>query len=70
VLKAWRGRGVGTLLVGALVAGAADLGLAEVDLNSQTHAVAFYAKLGFAVRGDAFVEAGIPHQNMVMRVPR
>ncbi len=68
VVKVWRKRGVGARLVEALVAVAREAGLASVDLDSQVHAVGFYEKLGFEARGDVFMEAGIPHQNMVRRL--
>ena len=64
VVKAWRERGVGAGLVGALVEAAREAGLASVDLDSQVHAVGFYQKLGFEAHGEVFMEAGIPHQNM------
>ncbi len=68
VIKVWRKRGVGARLVEALVEVAREAGLASVDLDSQVHAVGFYEKLGFEARGDVFMEAGIPHQNMVRRL--
>ena len=43
---------------------AAECGLESVDLDSQVHAIGFYQKLGFEIRGEEFMEAGIPHQNM------
>jgi predicted GNAT family N-acyltransferase len=36
----------------------------RVVLNAQTHAVPFYTRLGFAVAGATFMEAGIPHVTM------
>lgn len=68
VLERWRGRGIGARLVEEMVVRARDAGLASVDLDSQTHAIPFYEKLGFASRGEVFMEAGIPHQNMVRRI--
>ena len=65
VLAEWRGRGVGARLVEEIVAAARESGLSLVDLDSQVHAIAFYEKLGFEARGDVFMEAGIPHQNML-----
>ncbi len=66
VVSRWRRRGVGSLLVAALIEDARSAGLASVDLDSQIHAVGFYQKLGFAERGDSFMEAGIAHQNMAL----
>lgn len=33
-------------------------------LGSQTHACAFYEKLGFTAFGDEYMDAGIPHYDM------
>jgi predicted GNAT family N-acyltransferase len=35
-----------------------------VALNAQRHAAAFYARFGFAIAGQEFMEAGIPHVAM------
>ena len=59
-----RGRGVGTLIVQALVDAAVAARLDAVWLSSQCHAVGFYERLGFAAYGEMFVEAGIDHIHM------
>ena len=59
-----RGKGVGGAVLEALVAEAARAGLAEVSLNAQVHALAFYRRHGFVEYGDVFMEAGIPHRAM------
>ena len=64
VLAEWRGRGVGHALIEALMDEARALGWPEVTLNSQTHAMPFYARHGFEAFGDEFIEAGIPHRKM------
>jgi predicted GNAT family N-acyltransferase len=64
VVRAARGQGVGGLLLEALVERARARGMRRVALNAQTHAVPFYARFGFAVEGEAFIEAGIPHVAM------
>jgi predicted GNAT family N-acyltransferase len=68
VLAPWRGRGVGARLVRTMLALARDAGLGSVDLDSQVRAVGFYEKLGFEARGEEFMEAGIPHRNMVLEL--
>lgn len=60
-----RGRGLGAVLVRALAERAADRGLRVLYLGSQTHAVGFYARLGFVVFGEPFDDAGLPHRHMV-----
>jgi predicted GNAT family N-acyltransferase len=64
VLAEWRGRGVGAALVRVLLEQARALGYAEVDLHAQTHAIAFYQRLGFSAVGEPFDECGIPHRTM------
>jgi predicted GNAT family N-acyltransferase len=64
VLREHRGRGVGAAILEALIERARQRGMRRVVLNAQTHAAGFYARFGFAVSGDEFVEAGIPHVEM------
>lgn len=60
----WRGQGVGAGLVRALVARARSGGHAELVLDAQIDAVAFYEREGFVAHGDAFEEGGIQHRKM------
>jgi predicted GNAT family N-acyltransferase len=64
VLHSFRGRGVGSALLGELIAIAAARGLREVVLNAQVQALPFYEKHGFVAEGEVFPDAGIPHQRM------
>lgn len=64
VLKEWRGRGVGALLLQALLDRARSRGDATVRLNAQTTATGFYRRYGFEISGPGFIEAGIPHVPM------
>jgi predicted GNAT family N-acyltransferase len=64
VLAEWRGKGVGALLLQALVEHARHRGHAKVRLNAQTYAAGFYRRYGFEVSGPEFLEAGIPHVPM------
>lgn len=64
VLAEWRGKGVGGVILEALMDEARALGWPEVTLNAQTHAMPFYAGFGFEPIGDEFMEAGIPHRKM------
>ena len=67
VLKEWRGRGVGGLLLKRLIERAKERGDNEVALSAQIHAVAFYRAHGFVPEGDEYLEAGIRHQAMKRR---
>ncbi|MFF9348619.1 GNAT family N-acetyltransferase [Streptomyces sp. NPDC014734] len=59
-----RGLGVGAALVRAIEDAARERGLTAVDLHAQTHALGFYERLGYAVYGPEFPDAGIPHRAM------
>ena len=55
-------------MVGHLVDLARTPGLTQVHLNSQSPAIGIYARMGFQADGPEFVEVGIPHQRMVLRI--
>ncbi|MEG3626211.1 GNAT family N-acetyltransferase [Streptomyces poriticola] len=64
VTAAARGLGVGAALVRAIEDAARARGLAAVDLHAQTHALAFYERLGYVAYGPEFADAGMPHRAM------
>lgn len=64
VRKPWRGRGVGLAMMKAIVEAGREAGVPEAFLESQTHAVPFYERLGFVAEGPEFMDAGIPHRLM------
>ncbi|MEM7764233.1 MAG: GNAT family N-acetyltransferase [Pseudomonadota bacterium] len=66
VLPAWRGKGVGALLLEALIVAAVQEGKAIPWLHAQVDAIGFYSQYGFAVEGEPFDEAGIQHSLMRM----
>lgn len=65
VLKDWRGLRVGDKLLQAVIAHANSLGLREQKLSAQVHATAFYEHHGFRVVSGEFLEAGLPHVDMI-----
>lgn len=65
VLRDWRGKGVGRVLLSHLLDAARHRGLEQLVLNAQTSAMDFYRRLGFTPEGGEFMEAGIPHVRMV-----
>ena len=65
VLKDWRGLKVGDALMQAVLIEAERRGLAQQKLSAQVQATAFYERLGFDVISDEFLEAGIPHVDML-----
>ena len=64
VLSEWRGRGVGTALLGRLIVLATERGYRRVVANAQEHACSFYERHGFTAVGVPFSEAGIVHRAM------
>ena len=64
VHQAVRGSRIGRSVLDALVEAARGRGDTEVVLHAQTSAMAFYARAGFALRGEVYEEAGIPHVDM------
>ena len=64
-----RGAGLGEEVLLALARVAHERGDREVVLHAQRSAEGFYRKLGFAVRGEPFEEAGIPHIEMAAPLP-
>jgi len=70
VLRDWRARGVGSALLHALLRIAREDGLDRVSLHAQAGAIGFYRRHGFAPVGGRFMEAGIEHQSMQLRLDR
>jgi predicted GNAT family N-acyltransferase len=67
VLPAARGSGLGAALMRAALAEFRAMpGITQATLGAQSHATGFYAALGFRVIGEEFMDAGIPHREMVL----
>lgn len=66
VLEDHRGEGFGVLLINKSMEVLRDRGLRRAKLGAQTHAIGFYEKLGFTVFGPEYMDAGIPHRDMVI----
>ncbi|APA02214.1 MULTISPECIES: GNAT family N-acetyltransferase [Bacillus] len=66
VMKSHRSLGVGAVIMQALEKAAAAKGADSFLLHAQTQAVPFYEKQGYRVTsGEEFLDAGIPHLEMV-----
>ncbi|MEY4978195.1 MAG: hypothetical protein RLZZ352_465 [Pseudomonadota bacterium] len=65
VTRVLRGSHLGRDVLHALMDAARQQGATEVVLHAQRSAQGFYSRLGFACRGEPFVEAGIDHVEMV-----
>jgi len=68
VLSGWRGQGVGGAILRALLQAARSRAMPEVVLHAQIQAQAFYARHGFEPEGPRFMEAGIAHVRMRVRL--
>ena len=64
--RAVRGSQLGLRVLQALMNSARERGDHEVLLHAQRSAEGFYARAGYAVRGDPFDEVGIAHVEMFM----
>jgi predicted GNAT family N-acyltransferase len=64
----WRGKGVGARLMRVIEEAARLAGVAELRLESQTHAIPFYERLGYAAEGPEYLDCGIPHRLMRLRL--
>ena len=64
VLADRRRHGVGREVMLALQEVARQRGLPGITLAAQTHAIGFYERLGYVVRGPVFLDAGIEHRWM------
>lgn len=65
VLVPWRNLDIGSRLLAAAEQEARQQGMTEVFLHAQTQASHFYEAAGFSVNGGIFVEANIPHRQML-----
>ncbi|HCS23383.1 MAG TPA: GNAT family N-acetyltransferase, partial [Rhodospirillaceae bacterium] len=67
VLKEHRSRGVGGVLMKYILQELSKAGDIQLfKLSAQAEAVPFYEKLGFRTRGSEYMDAGIPHYDMVL----
>lgn len=67
VLAQHRGHGYGRAIMAALHDEARSRGFAGTTLAAQTHALEFYARLGYVAHGPIFLDAGIEHRQMDLR---
>ena len=68
VLAAWRGKGVGDAILRTLIEAARDRHWPEVKLHAQVHAIPFYGRAGFVAEDEEFMEAGIAHRVMALKL--
>ena len=66
VLKEHRKQGCGLALLQSCLQWARQQQLHKAILHAQNHAIPFYQKSGFNILGNEFIDAGIPHHEMVL----
>jgi predicted GNAT family N-acyltransferase len=66
VIKGYRRRGIGALLLKHAVAAAKRVGARPIYLHAQVAALGFYQAQGFRATGSVFDEAGIAHRKMIL----
>ncbi|MGQ3888404.1 GNAT family N-acetyltransferase [Legionella sp. CNM-1927-20] len=69
ILPDYQGQGLGNQLMQVIIAELKqDKKITTAKLGAQSHAVSFYEKLGFKVYGNEYMDAGIPHKDMVLNL--
>jgi predicted GNAT family N-acyltransferase len=68
VLAEHRHQGIGSALLKKAIIIANAMQYSDVFLHAQTSAMNFYQRFGFAVEGEEYLEAGIPHINMRLQL--
>ena len=70
VLAPYRAAGTGKQILAKLLQLAKSQGSRVIVLHSQVTAIPFYEKQGFQAQGPIYEEAGIPHRNMILLLPK
>jgi len=68
VLADYRGNGIGSRLLAAVIEQAKRTGHRQVFLHAQVNVIGFYQKHGFIAEGDIFIDAGIEHRTMRLSI--
>ncbi|MEC2076874.1 GNAT family N-acetyltransferase [Metabacillus fastidiosus] len=65
ILKDYRNKGAGSLIMEYLEKLASQKGLNRLKLNAQTKAIPFYERFEYKTVSELFMDAGIPHVTMI-----
>lgn len=65
VLKEFRKQQIGKKMLHYLIDLAYEKSINKIEVSAQEHAVEFYEKQGFSVCSEMYLDAGIPHYNMI-----
>lgn len=67
ILAEYQGKGLGKKLMQYVISDIQkNSNVKAVKLSAQSYAIAFYETLGFHVCSDKYMDAGIPHKDMVL----
>lgn len=67
VLQEKRGSGIGKALLNTAIKLCKQQQLKEATLSAQTHATSFYEQAGFVIVSDVYLDANIPHVDMLLK---
>ncbi|MDE0925953.1 MAG: GNAT family N-acetyltransferase [Methylophilaceae bacterium] len=67
VLQEKRGTGIGKALLNTAMKLSKQQQLKEATLSAQTHATSFYEEAGFVIVSDVYLDANIPHVDMLLK---
>lgn len=68
VLRTARGTGAGAAIMGKALDVLRARGVKTAKLSSQTSAIGFYDRLGFTAYGPEYLDANIPHRDMMLEL--
>ena len=68
VLKPWRGKGVGNMLLKQAIELCRQHGSTQIVLSAQTHAIHFYQQAGFKMTSGEYTDVQIPHVDMCLKL--
>jgi len=68
VLLPWRKKKVGTAIMEALLDYARAHDYKQVDVDAQIYAMPFYRSFGFVEQGEQFMDAGLQHIKMTLKL--
>ena len=68
VLPEWRKQKAGTAIIEALLDYARAHDYKQVTVDAETHAVPFYHNFDFVEHGEVFMDAGLPHIKMALKL--
>lgn len=67
VLKTWRGKGIGSMLLDTAIRVHQRQAVPLIKLSAQMHAILFYQKAGFEVCSHPYLDANIMHVDMYLK---